>query len=249
MRKIPPNELARTLAGALWPDVQGQERIAPGVYWFSCAGHGGAIAHLPTAGLPDEAVCVAREFGLIELVATVDNGRASRRYTTVTYTSASLRDLAKRAPGAVALHEFWVGEEDCDWATLAISSDAICEGLARGRWKKDTAASARAYAFENAQRWNEPFLARVTPGYVPLPDGQIARAQQRTRILEGGGHIRASTQAGDEAGTVHVTFKGAAGEITYAMSRTTYEAVDLDRVATPATYAEHGAIHQLEGAR
>ena len=38
--------IARRLADQLWHEVQKQEKIAPGIWWFSCAGHGGIIVDI-----------------------------------------------------------------------------------------------------------------------------------------------------------------------------------------------------------
>lgn len=66
--KITPSAAARRLAGQLWPDVQKQRRLAPGVYGFTCAGHGGVIAVIGKAQLSPAHVAAARDAELTELV-------------------------------------------------------------------------------------------------------------------------------------------------------------------------------------
>jgi hypothetical protein len=65
---VKPSRIARAVAAGLWPDVQQQTQIATGIYTFDCARHGGVVAVIGVADLPDHAVDVARRLGKIELV-------------------------------------------------------------------------------------------------------------------------------------------------------------------------------------
>lgn len=147
---IAPSSVARTMAGAMWPDVQDQKKVAKGVYEFSCAGHGGLVAVLGVANLPTEAIAAAREQPdrFIELVAV----RPGHRYTSVRYTKDSLRALAQNP--YVELFECWVGEEDCDWATIALVSPEVREGMAKNGRYEITEQDAR----KCCERWNQTFL-------------------------------------------------------------------------------------------
>jgi hypothetical protein len=151
--KTSSSTIARSVASAMWPDVQQQRKVAPGAYWFSCAGHGGVIGIVDELGLSDEIIQVARDCGLIALVADVNHGNRHRRYCTAAgYNEAELRNLAREYPTRVTLHEVWIGEEDCDWATLAYVNDGVLA---------DTSAT-RQEARECCERWsNADFVAAV----------------------------------------------------------------------------------------
>lgn len=129
-----PARIARAVAADLWPSVQNQQKIAAGVWWFSCAGHGGCVAVIGVAELPEIAVDVARARGKTELAIFIDYGAHHRPRTqvrtSITYTEQGLRDLAAR-DARVTLFELWVGEEDCDWACIFHSASALIEPAAR----------------------------------------------------------------------------------------------------------------------
>jgi hypothetical protein len=125
-QNIAPSRIARTLAGQLWPDVQQQYRCIPGVYGFSCAGHGGLVAVIGVADLPEDAVNAAREAGKMEYAVAVSNGRGYKTYTSERYTPASLHEMARHP--LCTLYELWVGEEDCDWATIAYAQPKVIAG-------------------------------------------------------------------------------------------------------------------------
>jgi hypothetical protein len=156
MSKIAPSRVARTMAGALWPDVQFQHKVAAGIYGFSCAGHGGLVAVVGAANLPTAAVDVARECGKIEL-AVVAYGRRTRVYTTAKYTAESLRKIAEH-PDA-ELFECWIGEEDCDWATIAyVAPEVIPGGIRAGYFSQ---SADETYVRECLERWNADYLAKI----------------------------------------------------------------------------------------
>lgn len=159
--RLTPSRVARTVAAALWPQVQSQYRCAPGVYGFSCAGHGGLIALLewnsePTAAeLSPEAIAAARAEHKTEFVAFVSNGRGFKSYTSATYTVESLRKLAEWP--WTHLFEVWTGEEDCDWATLCYASPKILTGAIKAGYLSE--GVTREDVRGNLQRWNPDFLA------------------------------------------------------------------------------------------
>ncbi len=226
-RVLTAHETERTIeaiivarAACPWEDIQQEEEIAPGVYWFCCAGHGGAIAVLSAAThLSTEGLQAARERGLITEVE-VQHGAGRRCF------------------------EAWVGEEDVEWATLALASTAICDGLARRTTKPLTADQVRALALKTCQRWNERFLVALDPAYQPHPDGQITREDRRAALLAGGEYLCVcAAQRGDQ---VQVTFRNQVRDKrVFAMSADTYDAIELVCEATPTTFAAVGAITEL----
>jgi hypothetical protein len=162
MTTLAPSRIARTIAGQLWPDVQAQYRCVPGVYGFSCAGHGGLVAVLDAAKLPAYAVNAARECGKMELVASHPRGRGFKTYTTVRYTADSLRKLA--LDPRVTLHECWIGEEDCDWATIAYADPGVVAGGVRAGYFSQSAfdgGEGNKYVRDCLKRWNLDFFTRV----------------------------------------------------------------------------------------
>lgn len=184
----PPSAVARRVAAALWPDVQRQEKLAAGVYDFSCAGHGGVVAVLGTADLPERAVDVARKHGLVGVVARAYAGGGRHRfYTGHRYGDEQLRELAAARPDAVELSEVWVGEEDCDWATVALASPDVRETYAKRLGK--SADDVHRMAFESCQRWNEPFLADLDPDYEPRPDSEVRSRARRVELLDAGAYV------------------------------------------------------------
>lgn len=158
MRREPtPSAIARTLAAQTWPDVQSQTKLGPGVFEFSCAGHGGIIAVLPAASFPEDAVSIARAHGRTELVV-----HGFRRYmTSERYTRESLAEYAERH--GFPSWECWVGEEDCDWALLVVAKPELADAMAarKGYVTPKTGAEILQYARENAERWNADILAEL----------------------------------------------------------------------------------------
>jgi hypothetical protein len=148
-----PSALARQMAADLWGSpVQSQTKIAPGIYWFSTPGHGGCVAIVDELGLRPETIEAARRTGHTGYVAKI--GRriiTSERYQRV-----------DEAPGAV---EVWIGEEDCEWSTLAVVSPAMRTGLA-----KIGGPVSLEYVTECCARWHGDFLAAVDPYYVADAD-------------------------------------------------------------------------------
>ena len=152
-----PSRIARKLAGDIWPDVQHQRKLAPGIFDFSCAGHGGTVAVLDAADLPADLVDLARKHGKTELVGNY-HGRliSSELYTRETFERM-------RAAG-MPVYECWAGEEDCDWALIALASPAMCAAIAARMTSGAmpgvrTADGMRQYARECSERWNPEFVA------------------------------------------------------------------------------------------
>lgn len=173
MATLTPSRIARRLAGDFWPDVQAQRKLAPGVFDFSCAGHGGIVAVLDAAELPAELVDLARKHGKTELVGDY-HGKliTSERYT---------RDTFDRMQAAgMAVLECWIGEEDCDFALIALASEKVCAGLAKTAREGSpysTPEGMRAYCRENAERWNPEFVA----------DMDSLEAARIVRVYDNGG--------------------------------------------------------------
>jgi hypothetical protein len=149
----------------------------------------------------------------------------------------------------VEIREVWIGEEDCDWATLALVSDAIREGMSRSGYRATEITLEDAY--QTVQSSNECFLAALYPGeYEPLPGGQIASAARRRSILEGGGLLLRAAWGdwadGVPSGRVRVLFEGKDGiERYYLMRERVYDArhaFPFPQEVTPEEFAAVGAL-------
>ncbi len=242
-----PSRLARHIASRLWPDVQWQRKIAPGVFGFSSAGHGGVIAIVGEADLPEEHVAAAREVGLVEGICvlrgrgTAPGTRARVLSTAEGYPRERLVGLAEEEGDRATFFEAWVGEEDCDWATLFLASPALSDQAVAANWSSD--APTPEELRDLVQRNNERYLAALEPGYVPQEDGQIRRYERRAAKLAAGERLLASASSQGD-GVVHVTFRGqdGSGEV-WAMSNATYDAVS--RTSESVTADEYRAFGEI----
>ncbi len=154
-----PNVVAHKIAGDFWPDVQEQTLVTKGIYNFMCTGHGGMVAVIGSADLPSAAVAAARRHKLIELVAIVKLGSETKIFSSAT---SSREDVERLGAGANSeLVEVWVGEEDCDWATLAAVSPACRAGM-RDKLGISEEHATLDGALASLERWNEDFLADIT---------------------------------------------------------------------------------------
>jgi hypothetical protein len=237
----------------MWPDVQKQDKVTKGVYTFMSAGHGGLVAVLDAADLPADAVTAARATGgLIYTVAVARHGRSVRMYSTVPgdsrnscFTREALEQFAANNPGRVTLHDVWVGEEDCGWATLALVSSDIRDGLIRLGAAAGSVTGDAPYTC--VQRFNEEFLVAYDPFYTIADDGPIAARRERYDLLASDQTLRAAA-INVGGGQVHVLFCGNNGrEEFYLMDTSTYRAVGLLENATPDTYRQHGPITEAAG--
>lgn len=183
-----PSRIARHVASALWPEVQQQSKVARGVFNFSCAGHGGLVAIVGAADIPSNHLRAARESGRLELVVI-----GSRRIlsTCQGYTRESLVEWAERA-GAEQI-EVWPGEEDCDWATIALAVPAVLEGAVKARVFADCALEDD-FAFDTCRRWCEDYLLALDPEYVIDPEGRMADQIRQREIIAHGGFVRYAWQ-------------------------------------------------------
>lgn len=172
-----PSKVARRIAGALWPDVQQQRKVAPGTFGFSCSGHGGLVAVVGEAPFTDEQVQRFRDYGSVELVAF----RGGRSFTTATHLEAGIRVWASQ-PGA-ELYEVIVGEEDCAWALLAWESDEIREGMFTAGYSTQLTT---AEVLETVERWNPRWL-----GITPTP-ARVGEGEAIMRAAWGDWHERVS---------------------------------------------------------
>lgn len=133
MKTVPPSVLARTIAGQQWPDVQQQSKVAKGVYQFSCAGHGGLIGIVSEMDVEPKYIEAARKAGLIDLVLRVPCGRQRRIRTLSSAAGYKAEDLCAwheaNQLNDSELIEVWIGEEDCDWATIAYASSEYKDAL------------------------------------------------------------------------------------------------------------------------
>ena len=150
-RNIAPSRVARTMAAAQWPDVQDQRKCTRGVFGFTCSGHGGLIAVIGEADLPDAAITAARETGRTGLVVF----SPGRTFTTEKWTPDSLTAWAESR--GYPIFEVWIGEEDCDFATLCYANDEIRTGGIRSGYFSESCTAE--YCRENIDRWNEEWLA------------------------------------------------------------------------------------------
>lgn len=155
---FPPSRIARTIAGQLWADVHSQHKLADGIFAFSCAGHGGVVAVIGVADLPDAAVQAARGQGLVELAVVVTRGRNTRIFTSHKYERASLIELASTNPDAT-LYELWIGEEDCGWATIIHSAPhALAGGIKAGYFADHVTIDD---VNSSLTRWHPAFIAAL----------------------------------------------------------------------------------------
>lgn len=248
-----PSQAARTIAGAIWGEVQHQDKLAPGIYRFDTPGHGGIVAVIGQADLPENYVQAARDSGRVELMVTVKTGsHRTRSYTSERYTPESLRELHQRAnagrEGTAELQELWVGEEDCEYATILLAAGAQVRAKDASRmidpekWLQGAGSDEALYEFcrENC----EDFLMALDPDYEIKPDGRIAKARRRQRLLDEGELIRRSALGvGDDR--VHVLFEAADGQMVGRyMSAATYKRVDDDL----ATLGDFERLEELEEA-
>jgi hypothetical protein len=158
--KLTPSRIARLIASQMWPDVQRQERIAPGVYWFSCAGHGGCVAVRGVADIDDQAWHLANEYRMTAAVA-YEHGKLK---SSLRYNGAQVRAFE----GSV---EVWIGEEDCDWATIYQAHNDI-ERLIRVSVAKGMTLDAD-YVAASCKQWNPDFYTALTGETVTADESRV----------------------------------------------------------------------------
>lgn len=239
-----PSAIARYLAGQLWPQVQFQKKVAKGIYGFTCAGHGGIVAVIGATNLGDHFIEAARTCKLTELVVVTPAGK----YSTHKYTPESLREYAETH--GYPIFECWVGEEDCDWATIihALSDDDFARAQTSGYFS----TIDRDSVYESLRGWNERYLKALDPGYEFDPQGRVMAERLEQSILNTGGHVRCSALGVADDGVmhlkqettkVHVLFRGKGGEtIGKFMSKDTYGAIPLGTIATVEDYERFGPV-------
>jgi hypothetical protein len=154
----PASQLARSVASQQWPDVQSQKKVASGTFGFSCAGHGGLVGVVDSlpADVSEADIQAARDAGLIATVLIVHNRRKRIYSSAAGYSAGAL--AAYKGQEGYEVREVWIGEEDCDWATLVLASDTIASGAA-GKYLSGTSETVQAVAAETAERWCSKFLA------------------------------------------------------------------------------------------
>lgn len=159
-------QIARSLAQQAWGTVNGQKKLAPGVFAFSCSGHGGIIAFIDEDGINPtvEQMQAARKEGLVHLVSTTENrGRQTTCSTHDCYNREQMmlnkRDFADR----VQLNEVWYGEEDCAWATLAATFPVIAEGMVKKNFTTLTSTAAvQAQARETLTHYHTDYAEAIS---------------------------------------------------------------------------------------
>lgn len=128
-----PSKIARSVAAQQWPDVQVQAKVAKGLFQFVCAGHGGLVGIVSEMEVEPKYIEAARKAGLIDLVLRVPCGRQRRIRTLSSAAGYKAEDLCAwheaNQLNDSELIEVWIGEEDCDWATLAYVSPLIRDSL------------------------------------------------------------------------------------------------------------------------
>lgn len=235
-----PGRLARAVAAQAWPDVQTQQRIDRGVYGFVCAGHGGIVAVIGEADLPEEMIEAARRLGKTELVLEDHAGGRIKRWTTPRYRAEDMRRKAGQHPDRLTLSEVWVGEEDCDWATILYANpDLIQKSIDAGY---DGPGLDLAGVKGSLERWNEAFLAELDPDYVPIPGGQLETLRRHQELLDSGAFLRQSATRTPD-GRTEVSFRDKDGEERgYLMDEAVYGEIPLGVDATPEDYRRFGEI-------
>ena len=219
------SRVARRVAGALWPDVQSQKKVAPGTFGFSCSGHGGLVAVIGEAPFTEEQVQRAREYGSIEL-AVFGHGRS---YTTATHEAAGLREWAERYGAEV--YEVWVGEEDCAWALLAWESEEIREGMFTAGYSTQLSA---AEVLETVETWNPRWL-----GITPTP-AEVGEGEAIMRGAWGSWHERVPE------GSIGVSVEYPDGREAYGLvPRAAYERAE-QRGSHPESWAKVIDVTELE---
>ena len=157
---LPPSQLARRIAGSdyCWPQVQYQKKVAPGVFAFSCAGHGGMVGILPAMkNVPANLLTAARSTGKITPYVVMRDGRGKTqihpRYVLEMDANVAIFDDWK-SRFEVDEIDVWIGEEDCDWATLA-AIPSVAEGMIRSGYATGTVETLDVVGC--LSRWNEDF--------------------------------------------------------------------------------------------
>jgi hypothetical protein len=176
MKNVAPSRVARTVAAREWPDVQAQHKLGAGVFGFSCAGHGGIVAVIGVADLPEHAVELAREFGKTELVVFRPGevlSTCNAQGDTPIYKRDSLAAWSAQHPHYESF-EVWVGEEDCDWSLIILANDALREGGIKARYFAETCTPE--HVRDNARSWNPDFYERLT--------GETVTAEQSYVVWE-----------------------------------------------------------------
>ncbi len=136
------------------------ERMAAGVYWFSCAGHGGCVAVHGIANISEGAWAAARASGKTMIV-----GRAGRRlYNDHHYNAAQVRVLDEQ-------WEVWIGEEDCDWATIYMAHNDL-DGLIKRSEAKGMTLD-REYVARSCKSWNPDFYTALTGEAVSAGESSV----------------------------------------------------------------------------
>jgi hypothetical protein len=177
---VTPSRVARTVAGREWPDVQSQHKLAPGVFGFSCAGHGGIVAVIGIADLPERAVELAREHGKTELIvfrpgeAMYCAGSPASMSTPI-YKRDSLAAWAEQHPNYPAF-EVWVGEEDCDWSLIVLANDEIRTGGIAGRYFSET--TTEEHVRDSARSWNPDFFTALTGEPATAENSYVVRQRE-----------------------------------------------------------------------
>lgn len=241
-----PNAIARLVAGQLWPDVQRQYKLTKGVFAFSCAGHGGIVAVIGVADLPNANVEAARELGMTEIVVN-----AGANYTSVTRDRKALTDYARS--GGYPCQEVWIGEEDCDWATIALASEQVRTGMSAAGYSSEIDYE---HAYASCRSWNERYLKLLDPDYNFDPNGRVVTEQVAKMLLDAGSYLRCSAAPCDANGVkhtgnnvkVHVLFRNKDGDkIGRYMTSETYNAIPLGKHATVADYELLGEVEPAPG--
>ncbi len=174
---VTASRIARAVAAREWPDVQRQAKIGRGVFGFSCAGHGGIVAVIGVADLPDAAVEAARAEGLTEFVVfhggkvyyTAGDGPAP------VYKREPLEAWAKDNPSA-DYFEVWVGEEDCAWATIVYADDSLRDGGVKGGYF--SAGITREEVESSCFDWHPEYAGRLLGRPLTAAESSnVARAE------------------------------------------------------------------------
>lgn len=167
---IAPSRLARRVAEHEWPQVQQQTKMAPGIFGFSSAGHGGMVGIIPKADFTEPHLTEARRHGEVHqyVILKPRYRRGVQIYGPAHhYSKPELANAIGHADVAEVV-EVFIGEEDCGWALVAAASPAVHSKPGNGKYLAEGLDIA-AHADASIRDW-APFFPLTDGTYVPVAE-------------------------------------------------------------------------------